>query len=138
MGMFDVLKGSAAKAAMAATGMDAAGATTAEVNAVSKLLGAGGADFGALLEKFKTGGLGDIAASWVGKGENKSLGLDQVKAAFKPEQIAAVAKELGVSQEVAVQKVAQILPSLIDKLTPDGLVPNPEAIASKLTALLGK
>ncbi len=47
-----------------------------------------------------------------------------------------MASKLGISEEEAVAKIAKVLPGIIDKLTPDGLVPDPSAIANKLTGLL--
>jgi uncharacterized protein YidB (DUF937 family) len=46
-----------------------------------------------------------------------------------------VASKLGVSPDEAAGKIAKVLPGIIDKLTPDGLVPDPGAIANKLTGL---
>jgi uncharacterized protein YidB (DUF937 family) len=132
MGVFDFLKGSASKAGAAI------GSLTAEEGAVSKLLGSGGANLSGLMDKLKLGGLDDLVKSWVGKGENKPVTAEQVKAALGPEEVGAVAKDMGVSEDDAASKIAKLLPGIIDKLTPDGLVPDPDAIAKKLTGLLKK
>ena len=138
MGVFDFLKGSEKKAeaaAGAAGAAAAAGATAAEQNAISKLLGEGGAKLTGLLDKLQLGGLDDLVKSWVGKGENKPVTAEQVKVALGPEELGAAAKEMGVSEDEAAGKIAKLLPGIIDKLTPDGLVPDPDAIAKKLTGL---
>jgi uncharacterized protein YidB (DUF937 family) len=142
MGFFDFLKGSskkaetAAKSAAAGGGAVAAGAAAAaEESAISKLFGEGGAKLSGLLDKLKVGGLDDKVKSWISRGENKPVTAAEVKAALGPEQVGAVAKDMGVSEDEAAGKIAKILPGLIDKLTPDGLVPDPDALAKKLTGL---
>jgi uncharacterized protein YidB (DUF937 family) len=50
--------------------------------------------------------------------------------------VSSVASKLGISVDDAADKIAQFLPGIIDKLTPDGLAPHPDALADKLTGLL--
>lgn len=144
MGFFDFLKGGAKKAETVAESAAAAGASAVDTGAatpvteestISSLLGEGGANLAGVLDKLKLGGLDDAVMSWIGKGENKAASAEQIKAALGSDEIAGVAEKLGVSQEEAADKVAKVLPSIIDKLTPDGLVPDPDAVASKLTGL---
>lgn len=138
MGLFDSLKGMA-KDAMGAGGTGAEGGAAAgeadEQSVIAKLLGSGGGQLGSILEKLNIGGLGDIAKSWISKGENQPVSSDQVKSAL-PDQVGAVASQLGVSKDEAAAKIAKYLPAIIDKLTPDGLVPDPEALAKKVGGLL--
>jgi uncharacterized protein YidB (DUF937 family) len=146
MGVFDFLKGGAKKTetaaqstAAASTAADAAAAGAAEEESViSGLFGEGGAKVSGVLDKLKLGGLEDAVTSWIGKGENKAISADQIKAALGSEQIAGVAAKLGISAEEAAGKIAKVLPGIIDKLTPDGIVPDPDAIAGKLTGLFKK
>ncbi len=76
-----------------------------------------------LLDKFKASGLGDQAASWVGKGENAPVSGDQIQNALGGDFISQIASKLGVDAGQASGGLAQLLPTLIDKLTPDGAVP---------------
>jgi len=139
MGVFDFLKGSAKKPETAAASAGAAAVAgvgaAAEESAISKLFGDGGAKLTGVLDKLKASGLDDKVMSWIGKGENKPATAQEVKNALGPEEIGAVAKDMGVSEDEAADKIAKILPGLIDKLTPDGLVPDPDALAKKLTGL---
>jgi len=149
MGLFDFLKGSAKKAETAAAGAGASaagaaaaaagavsgGAGAAEESAIGKLFGEGGAKLTGVLDKLKTSGLDDKVMSWIGKGENKPVSAQEVKDALGPDEVGAVANEMGVSEEEAADKIAKMLPGIIDKLTPDGLVPDPDALANKLTGL---
>lgn len=150
MGLFDSLKGgsnkaaTAAKAATAGTAATVAGAAagggamtagTAEESAVGALLGEGGSGLSGLLGKLGAGGLDDAAKSWVSKGPNLPVSADQIKAALDSDQLASIAGKLGISTDAAAAKIADILPGIIDKLTPDGVVPDPEALAKKLAGM---
>lgn len=86
------------------------------------LLGQSGGISG-LLEKLKAGGLGEQAASWVGTGQNLPINASQISQILGNEQIAALAGKLGIDPQQAAAQVAQYLPGLIDKLTPNGQVP---------------
>jgi uncharacterized protein YidB (DUF937 family) len=130
MGLFDSLKDAAGGALAGGAGGAAGGE-----GVVGKLLGMGGAELPGLLDKLHVGGLGDIAKSWVAKGENKPITPDQVKKTL-PEQVAGVAKQLNLSLDDAAALIAKYLPGIIDKVTPDGLVPHPEDLAKKVTGLL--
>jgi uncharacterized protein YidB (DUF937 family) len=136
MGFLDMLKGAAGKAGAAAGGGVTAG--SADESAVSGLLGQGASQLPGLLEKFGAGGMGDTVASWVSKGTNLPISGAQVKAILSSDQIAAVASKLGISTDSAADKIAAILPAIIDKLTPDGVVPDPQALADKLVAMIKK
>ncbi len=140
MGILDFLKGSPKDSGGAAETAVGGGAVVAgaaaEQSAVSSLLGSGGEKLSGLLDKLNVGGLDDAVKSWIGKGENKAVSADQVKAALGSDEVKAVAAKMGVTEDAAASKIATMLPSIIDKLTPDGLVPDPNALATKVTGLL--
>ncbi len=75
-----------------------------------------------VLEKFKAGGLGDVAASWVGKGENLPISADQISSVLGSGAIAEMAAKFGISPETLSAQIAQHLPAVIDKMTPHGEV----------------
>lgn len=99
------------------------------------LKGQGGV--GGLLEKFGQNGLGDVAASWIGKGANAAITPEQITAVLGSGPVAAFAEKLGVSPEQASATLSAVLPQLIDKLTPDGQAPSGEAAGGLLDALPG-
>jgi uncharacterized protein YidB (DUF937 family) len=76
-----------------------------------------------LLDKFKAAGLGDHAASWVGTGDNMPVSGDQIHNALGGDMMQQLASKLGVDASQASGGLAQLLPQLIDKLTPNGAVP---------------
>lgn len=140
MGFFDFLKGASKKAGTAAPGAAPGGgavtAGSAEESAVSGLLGEGGGQLSGLLDKFGAGGLGDTVKSWVGTGANQPVSGEQVSEVLGSDAVSSVAGKLGVSNSDAASKIATVLPQIIDKLTPDGLVPDPAALANKLTGFM--
>jgi uncharacterized protein YidB (DUF937 family) len=75
-----------------------------------------------LVEKFQAGGFGEVAASWVGKGENLPISADQIASVLGNGQIAEMAAKFGISPEVLSGQIAEHLPTVIDKLTPNGTV----------------
>lgn len=78
---------------------------------------------GGLMEKFNQAGMGDVVSSWVGKGENMPINADQLTQVLGSGAIGDIASKLGVGQGEAGGMLAQVLPGLIDQLTPDGQAP---------------
>lgn len=76
-----------------------------------------------VLGKFRQGGLAQHADSWVGTGQNMDISGDQLQQVFGPSTISDVASKLGMPTGQAGSVMAQILPELINQLTPQGQVP---------------
>ena len=95
--------------------------------------GAGSALTG-LVSQLEKGGLGDQVQSWIGTGDNKEVSGAQVKQALGPEKIQKLAQEAGVSEDEAADKLAKDLPQIVNKVTPDGKMPD----AGQLDDVLGK
>lgn len=87
------------------------------------LLGKAGGVQG-LLAKLQDSGLDDQVKSWIGSGENKQVSSQQIQQALGDDEIAAVAEKAGVSKEEAASGIADKLPQLVDKLSPDGKLPD--------------
>ena len=78
---------------------------------------------GGLLDKFQKGGLGDVINSWVGSGPNKPVSRNQLGPALGPDIIKTLAQRSGLSEEELTRQLSQVLPGLVDKLTPNGRLP---------------
>ncbi|MGB4062596.1 MAG: YidB family protein [Azonexus sp.] len=78
---------------------------------------------GGLVQSFQQGGLGNIVNSWVSTGQNLPISAEQIKAVLGGGQLQDIASQLGVSTEQASGGLADLLPQLVDKLTPNGQVP---------------
>ncbi len=75
-----------------------------------------------VLDKFKAGGLGDAAASWVGKGENLPVSAEQISSVLGSGVIADMAAKFGIDPATLSAQIAQHLPTVVDKMTPNGAV----------------
>lgn len=82
-----------------------------------------GGGLGGLMEKFKRAGLGDVLGSWIGSGQNAPISGEQLGEVLGGEAMGDLATQLGMSQSDAASQLAQVLPGLIDKLTPHGNAP---------------
>jgi len=91
-----------------------------------------------LIEKFQNGGLGEVVSSWIGTGENQPVSGDQIANTLGADKIKDIAASLGVSDTEAADGLASILPQLIDKLTPNGQVPEGNALQEGLLSLVQK
>jgi uncharacterized protein YidB (DUF937 family) len=78
---------------------------------------------GGLLEKLQKGGLGNVANSWVGSGQNQPVSPSQLGPALGPDIIKTLAQRSGLSEEEITKQLSQILPGVVDKLTPSGRLP---------------
>ena len=143
MGLLDSLIGAATEAAMGAQrGTDAAPGGGAGglnpqllITLVSSLLNNAGGLQG-LLVKLQSAGLGEAAQSWVGTGANQPVNPDQLGQALGPDLMGMIAAQLGGNRDQASSTLADLLPGLIDQLTPQGQVPADNAPGA-LGALLG-
>jgi uncharacterized protein YidB (DUF937 family) len=91
---------------------------------------------GGLVEAFEKGGLGELAQSWVGHGANLPISADQIQAVLGSGAIGQFAEKLGVDPQVGAAKLAEILPGLVDQLTPGGQLPT-EGLGGAVGDLLG-
>jgi uncharacterized protein YidB (DUF937 family) len=105
--------------------------------ALSDLLGAQEGGLGGLIGAFEKSGLGGVAASWIGKGENLPISAEQIQTVLSSGMIADFAAKLGVDPKVAAGTLAQVLPQVIDQLTPDGQAPSGGGLGG-IADILGK
>lgn len=92
-----------------------------------------------LLARFQQAGLGNLVASWLSNGPNAALSGEQMGQVLGAGPLAQIAAQLGVGQGDAARQLSQLLPGLIDQLTPNGQLPagGAQAAAPDLMAMLG-
>jgi uncharacterized protein YidB (DUF937 family) len=88
-----------------------------------------------LVQKFKDKGLGDTIASWISTGENKSITQEKIQQVLGNSYIQQLAAKAGLSTDEISNKLATMLPQVIDKLTPNGKLPEGGKIAEGLNTL---
>ena len=91
-----------------------------------------------LIRSFQQGGLGDIVNSWVANGRNLPVSGEQIESVLGGSALQDLAAQLGVSPQQASGSLADVLPQLIDQLTPNGEVPQGGNVLSQGLDLLKK
>lgn len=94
-----------------------------------------------LMGTLQNAGLGDALASWIGTGQNMPVSGDQIQQALGDGgQLQQLAQATGLSQGDAASHLSEMLPELIDKLTPNGEVPQGGLgdLAGMLSQFLGQ
>jgi uncharacterized protein YidB (DUF937 family) len=86
---------------------------------------------GGLLGRLQQSGQGEVVKSWVGPGQNQPISSSQLGSALGPALITALAQKTGMSEQDLTAQLSQLLPGVVDKLTPNGRLPTPEE-ASRL------
>jgi uncharacterized protein YidB (DUF937 family) len=78
---------------------------------------------GGLLKRFQQSGHGDVINSWIGSGQNQPISPNQLGSALGPQVIKILAQKTGLPEEQIKAQLSQILPGVVDKLTPQGRLP---------------
>lgn len=83
------------------------------------LLGGG---IGELIDRFKQGGRGETADSWVRSGPNQPISGDELEQTIGPEVLDDLEKRTGLSRAELLARLSRELPDAVDRYTPDGRV----------------
>lgn len=137
MGLLDsvlgsVMGGNAAQAGVGGSGVGSLGSIIGTLASNPQLLQAvtgmlandgthGG--LGGLMAKFQQAGLGDVIGSWVGSGQNQAISSEQLHQVLGSEAISGLAAKLGINMGDTANQLSQVLPGLINHLTPHGQAP---------------
>jgi len=94
----------------------------------------------AVLDSFRQNGMAQHADSWVSTGPNVGISGDQLQQVLGSSSIGDIASQLNMSHGQASSALAQVLPELINQLTPSGQLPNNHAdlISQGLAMLTGR
>src|SRR5262245_26296840 len=118
MGLLDQLIGGMMQGGTQA-GMPGAGRNNQILEIVLQLLQQNGGLTG-LLRQMQQAGYGSQAQSWIGTGRNQAIGPDVLSQIFGQGNLGQIAQQLGMSQEAAAGSLAQTLPDVVDRMTPEG------------------
>jgi uncharacterized protein YidB (DUF937 family) len=78
---------------------------------------------GGLIKQFQQKGLGDAIDSWVNTGTNKDISSGQLAEALPRDVVDELARRTGLSRDQVIGELAKILPTTVDRLTPQGRLP---------------
>ena len=129
MGLLDAVLGAVTNNAQGGGGLqDIIGMVQSNpqlLEAATSLLGNDGGTGGleGLVAKFQQAGLGDLIASWIGSGQNQAISGEQLSQVLGHDTLSVLASQLGVNSGDVAGQMSDILPGLVDKLTPAGQSP---------------
>lgn len=119
MGIDDLVRGA----------LGGSGGSSDMLGQVTRLIDRAGGVEG-VVSKLQASGLGDRVGSWVGTGQNQAVSGDELRGALGDDTL----RDAGIDPDSSAGGLAEMLPKVIDGLTPDGSIPGAEA----LQGLLGK
>ncbi|HLQ13945.1 MAG TPA: YidB family protein [Steroidobacteraceae bacterium] len=76
-----------------------------------------------LATQFQKQGLGGVMQSWIGTGANSPISAEQIQQVLGSNTVTQLAAKLGLNPQDVAQKLAQMLPTAVDKMTPAGVLP---------------
>ena len=88
-----------------------------------------------LVDSFKSKGMNDVMSSWISTGQNLPISPEQVLQILGKGQIRQFSKQSGTSNEDITSGLASLLPDLINKLTPEGKIPESDVLQQGLRML---
>ncbi len=115
MGLLDSLLGAA--------GGDGQNGGGAELIAALLQQFGGGQGLAGLVQQFQQGGLGELVQSWVGTGQNLPISPEQIAQVLGNGQLAQLAQQFGLQPEQMAAQLSDQLPGMVDRLTPQGQLP---------------
>ena len=126
-GLQDVLGGllgggSGGGTGTAAGGMNMGALAAALAPLVMKLLKGGGVQ--KLMDNAQASGLSAEADSWVGTGANQQVSAEQMRGVVGEDVVQQVAREAGISEDEAAGVLAQVVPQVVNGLSPNGQLPS--------------
>ena len=81
-----------------------------------------------ILGRLQQSGKGEKGQSWVSAGPNEPVDGAEIREALDDQELARIAKQLGVSEDEAAEAVAQVLPDVVDQATPAGELPDDDEL----------
>lgn len=133
MGLLDSVIGALGQSGAGGGGGDLLGAV---VGMLGQNGGGGLGGLAGLVAKMQQSGLGDVAASWVGTGQNAPISADQLGGVLGQDTVSQMAQQLGLNHGDLLGQLSQMLPQVVDQLTPHGQMPQQADLGSLLGGLL--
>lgn len=134
MGLFDSIAGQVAGALSGQGGAQGSGVLQVLMSLINNPQTGG---LQGLIAAFQDKGLGDLVSSWVGTGQNLPISPEQLQSVLGSGQIGQIAQQLGLSSQEVSGQLSALLPQVIDGVTPNGQVPEGDAMQNALGMLSG-
>jgi uncharacterized protein YidB (DUF937 family) len=91
------------------------------IAAIAQLFG--GNSLADIISSLQAKGMSDEVQSWIRNGKNQPVSGEDIKSMVDRQQLAQLAKQQDMTPDELCEHVAQVLPGLVDKATPNGQVP---------------
>ena len=88
-----------------------------------------------LQQMFQQKGLGGVVNSWIGTGQNMPVSADQLQNVLHSGALEQVAAKAGIDSSQLTSMMSTLLPHVVDKLTPNGQVPDSGVLAQLMKGL---
>jgi uncharacterized protein YidB (DUF937 family) len=88
-----------------------------------------------LQQIFQQKGLGGVISSWIGTGQNLPISPDQLQNVMHCEALQNIIAKTGMDQAQVASILSQMLPHVVDQLTPNGQVPDGDALSQMMKGL---
>jgi uncharacterized protein YidB (DUF937 family) len=138
MGLLDEVGKALGGGALSGSGLGGAmggGGQAALLQALTGLLAGGGLD--GLLRSFQQKGMGDLVGSWVSTGPNLPASADQIRHGLGPDLLSQLAGQTGMAPGAVAGHLSELLPGIVDRLTPQGNLPDAGSMGGLLEGVLG-
>jgi len=98
--------------------------TSPVASVIGSLLGGSqGGGLATLVEQFTQAGFGQHIQSWISSGQNLPISAQQISQVLGSDRVAQLAQSAGIDPAQMSGHLAQLLPQLVDHLTPNGQLP---------------
>jgi len=74
-------------------------------------------------------------SSWIGTGQNLPISADQLQNVLHSGALQDIAAKTGMDQGQLTSVLSQLLPHVVDKLTPNGQVPDSNVLSQMMKGL---
>jgi uncharacterized protein YidB (DUF937 family) len=88
-----------------------------------------------LQSMFQQGGLGHIMSSWIGNGPNLPVSANQLQNVLHGGALQQAAQQAGMDSSQFTSTMSTLLPHLVDKVSPNGQLPDASALQQMLKGL---
>jgi len=88
-----------------------------------------------LQKMFQDKGLGNIVSSWIGTGQNLPVSADQLQNVLHGGALENMASQSGMDMNQFTSMVSQLMPHAVDHMTPNGQIPDSNALAQMMKGL---
>jgi uncharacterized protein YidB (DUF937 family) len=99
---------------------------------LGQVLGGAGGGLGGLLEQLQRTGFREQADSWVSRGANKPISPDAMSQIFGTDALETISRQAGISPDEVSHGLSELFPEVVDRMTPEGEVPDPDALANSV------